>query len=208
MLADLRAEIDELDRGPHSDELLAVLKPLVAAARAVIDLPQLRQDWNQVESGYLRPHIMMGWQWAALHFPSTDDAVTEETLAELRARIVELETAASGKDVPGELKRFIRRQVELLRMALRRYSVVGIEPLRDALSQSLGDAWRGQQYVAEAFKSAPKVSGGVMRKMQDVYRIAVQLCGDADKLKKGSVLMLESILKMVEYGECCVPLIL
>jgi hypothetical protein len=191
LLRDVREEVSEVERALSADaEAKEAVAPIAQTLRLITAGQQLHTEWNQVKANHLRADFIAGWQWAAIHLPSVDDEISEDALAKLRAELEALESAAQEAAVPAELRRFVRKQAAAVRNALGRYEVRGTGPLQDAVSLGAGDLILEQEQLRSAVESAPELSATVLSRMKGVWNAAADICGKADNLHKGFLLLM------------------
>lgn len=184
-LADLRAEVENVERQVAGKEAEAATSPIADTVRNITATSQLHTDFQNVKANYLKPDLVAGWYWAALFLSDTDTEFDPEDIANLRAELEELEKAARDVEIPHELRMMIDKHVRHIRSALRRYDICGVEPLCDIANAVIGEAWKEQELLAAAAASkSPKVQAAYGH-IKRVWGALVQISGDAEKLRKG-----------------------
>lgn len=184
-LADLRAEVENVERQVAGKEAAAATGPIADTVRNITATSQLHTDWQNVRVNYLKPDLVAGWYWAALYLSETDVTFDPNDIASLRLELEELEKAGRDLDIPHDLRMMVDKHVRKIRSALRRYDICGVEPLRDVANAVIGEVWKEQDLlVAAAASKSPKVQAAYGH-LKRVWSAVVHISGDAEKLRKG-----------------------
>jgi hypothetical protein len=195
-LRDLRDEVTNVEQSVAGTEVASAVEPIANTVRYLTAASQLAMDWTQVKANYLRSDFLAGWYWASLSLPSEEDGVTEGALQQLKVELEELEKTAQQEQLPKELQSFIQKQIIKMRGAIKRYDISGIAPLRNAISEGIGDLVRDRDSLREDENGSSQSSSVTGSKFKKVWFAAVQICGDLEKIQKGLTLIAKAYEKV------------
>lgn len=178
----IRAVDAELRSDPDFNNLIA---PLISGAVHVTSTNLLPNAWVDVKKGHMTTLLVSGWGLLSRWVPLTDEVIAPHQLEELNMAINDLESAANSAEIPTALRAFALEQVAVLRQALARYRISGIEPLRKALATAVGEVRRDEENLRESVSAAPEKASKVVRAFSRVWTIGAQISEDFEKYQKG-----------------------
>lgn len=184
-LRDLRFEVQLVEDQVKGTEAESATTPIAETVRTLTATNQLHTDWANVRANFLKPDLIAGWNWAAIHLSATDSEFDPGDVSKLRADLEELEKSARADGLPHDLRMLIDRQVRKIRSALRRYEIRGVEPLREVASAAMGEAIKEQEVIVNATTSDSPATREAVGRLGRVWQAVVDISGDADKIRKG-----------------------
>jgi hypothetical protein len=139
-ITDIRAEIWGARSKLEAAGIAAALweRPIQQVLKLTEPL-SVSATWGTHRTNYLQAEILTAWNWIAEIVAAEDDEITAKDLRELEQLLDELDRAAMAEGLPGELCAFILRQAASIRLALSRYQIKGVGPLKEALRLGLGE---------------------------------------------------------------------
>jgi hypothetical protein len=182
----LRSEID-LTRG-KLDAMGAspgLTSPAFERLKSTAAPGLLHQQWAGYRASILSSDCSKIFEWVdwALRDECEADFSPDE-MSELLSELTSLDQALIETEMSPFLRDFVKRQVDVIRAALRVYKVQGIKPLKDAMETVAGTYATQKQSLKTEMEAAPQAAQGVMGKVVNVVEKAAKLVDRVDKVKK------------------------
>ena len=168
-----------------ANQLRSAFNPTTAAASISQNLHKVWAEGPQ--------HTLKWSGWVLREFDEQD--IDDEDLHALQNAIEALEGELSNPKITSSVRRAIERQVSGLRSALRLYAIAGVQPLREAARNAIGELVT----IDPAQREQPDSKSAVQR-AAEVIKTAVDICD-----KAGSVM--DAGEKLYALGKTLGPLL-
>ncbi len=108
--------------------------------RAGFSPTQLSTRWSAHREAMLKRATPLALEWASWALSRFDEnEIDDEDMESLRTSLADQEKLLRETNLPTGLRQMLERQTAALRRALHLYKIQGVEPLRKAVSDSVGE---------------------------------------------------------------------
>ena len=156
--------------------------------------------WEPTRAQYLPDDVMLSFAWYSHVLGDDGQAASREDLQELEALLRSLEQALLAPGLPPDLVDLLRKHCTAMQRAVRASPVAGIEPLRDSARSLVADITIDKDDILSSARRAEKSAvGKVGSALGEVWKKAVEVAGDSEKMAKAGVALLEFVDTAVKH---------
>lgn len=144
----------------------------------------LQQDWRSHKNG-LQGDVKLSLEWAAWCLQDEEDALPADQLTALRAELDAIERAVADSGLSPHVSDFVRRQIDLIRVALRHYDIAGIAKVEDALERTIGAFTKNRAMVTQAVEKSGPDGRRIFERVSGCLTGLADTADKVDKIRKG-----------------------
>lgn len=153
----LHIELQLLEERVRAGGLSAHLyEPAFARVRQIISPLNLAAGWQGVR-GNLTPDVLLAFAFCNELLPDEESEIESEELTSIAQQAKELAELLPQADLPDRVRDLISHHLELIRVALAQYPIMGAKALRQAGRAALGEIIEAKDEVSQA-QSTEEVS--------------------------------------------------
>lgn len=148
-LGNLRDEIAnvgiQMAASSYSESLY---KQHITKATNTTRIDNLSTKWNTYK-GNLSPDTLLCFRFCLEILPNEESLMEEEDVKSLVEELERLERYATETELPHDLKKFLERQIRLIKTAIVNYKVVGAKSLRSAFTNGFGEIVEEESVIVD-----------------------------------------------------------
>lgn len=174
--------------------------PYIERARSAVSPTLLNNTWNNVTQ-YFAVDTLLAFQWFAYELNEDAQVLNQEDVARLLAEMADLEAELMTAELSVGLRQFLLSHLKLMQTALRQSRVAGARPLQKAVRTTQQECELESEHLQEEVQASAGTSAAkkVMEGFVKVWKGAVEICGDAEKLQKGAKVLGGAVTALLEY---------
>ncbi len=172
--------------------------PYIERGRSAVSTTLLSATWSNVTQ-YFAQDTLLAFQWFAYLLDQEAQAVSPEDVAKLLEEMASLETELLTAELSPGLKQFLLSHLKAMQDALRHSRIAGVKPIQRAVRTVQNDCeLEGEQLSAEVQATPDKSTAQkVGEKFAAVWKKAVELSGDVEKIQKGAKVLTETSIAVI-----------
>lgn len=147
------------------------------------------------------PVTFLAFQWFSYELNEDAQVLNQEDVAKLLAEMSGLEAELMTAELSMGLRQFLLSHLKLMQTALRQSRVAGARPLQKAVRTTQQECELESEHLQEEVQASTGTSAAknVMERFVKVWKGAVEVCGDAEKLQKGAKVLGGAVTALLEY---------
>lgn len=178
------------------DELF---EPAVSSLMKLSSSGLLQHPWSNYFSEAIKIENRIPFAWATwlLREESEDEIADADFIAFLN-ELEALQASLDEVEMSAPLRRFVIKQIDVIRSALRIYRVRGLEPVQSAFRQAAGSCIAERAKLEREIEVATPEAKSRLKRFADIIDKTGKICDSLDKVQKlGSSVgpLLESAIK-------------
>lgn len=174
--------------------------PYIERARCAVSPTLLNTTWNNV-SQHFAVDTLLAFQWFAYELNEDAQVLNPEDVTKLLTEMADLEVELMTAELSVSLRQFLLSHLKLMQTALRQSRVAGARPLQKAVRTTQHECELESEHLQEEVQASAGTSAAkkVMEGFVRVWKGAVEVCGDAEKLQKGAKVIGGAVTALLEY---------
>ena len=177
-----------------------LVSPYVDKARNAVTATLLTAPWSNVTQ-YFTADTLLAFQWFAFELNEEIQAISQEDVAKLLEEMASLEAELQTAGLSSGLKEFLLSHLRQMQTALRQSRIAGTKPLQKAVRTTQHECELEAEHIsAEVQVTNDKTAAKkVIERFITVWKGAVKLAGDTEKLEKGAKAIGGTVTTLLEY---------
>lgn len=174
--------------------------PYIERGRSAVSTTLLPSTWNNVTQ-YFAQDTLLAFQWFAYLLDEEAQAINSEDVTKLLEEMASLETELQTAELSAGLKQFLLSHLKAMQDALRQSRIAGVKPIQRAVRTVHNDCeFEGEQLSAEVQATPDKsIARKVGEKFTTIWKKAVELSGDVEKIQKGAKALTETAVAVITF---------
>lgn len=172
----------------------------IERGRSAVSTTLLPSSWNNVTQ-YFGQDTFLAFQWFSYLLAEDAQLVALDDVANLLEEMASLESEITTAELSPGLKQFMLSHLKAMQDALRLSRVAGAKPIQRAVRTVQNDFELEEEGLSAEVEATPDKTTArtVAESFAAIWKKAVDLSGDAEKIQKGAKVLTESAVALLKF---------